>query len=51
AAVKESNNSQRTLESQVLNLQSKDPSKDFRIKELEGIKKALEQESELLRKK
>ncbi|XP_050949123.1 protein POF1B isoform X1 [Labeo rohita] len=51
AAVKESNNTQRTLESQVLNLQSKDPSKDFRIKELEGSKRALEQENELLRKK
>ncbi|XP_059397705.1 protein POF1B-like isoform X2 [Carassius carassius] len=51
AAVKESNNAQRTLESQLLTMQSKDPSKDFRIKELEGGKKALEQENELLRKK
>ncbi|KAL1252583.1 hypothetical protein QQF64_017276 [Cirrhinus molitorella] len=51
ASLKESNNAQRTLESQVLNLQSKDPSKDFRIKELEGSKRALEQENELLRKK
>lgn len=50
-AVKESNNSQRTLESQLLTMQSKDPSKDFRIKELEGSKRALEQENELLRKK
>ncbi|XP_016324960.1 protein POF1B-like [Sinocyclocheilus anshuiensis] len=51
AAVKESNNAQRTLESQLLTMQSKDPSKDFRIKELEGSKRALEQENELLRKK
>lgn len=50
-SVKESNNSQRTLESQLLTFQSKDPSKDFRIKELEGSKRALEQECELLRKK
>ncbi|XP_051533335.1 protein POF1B-like [Myxocyprinus asiaticus] len=50
-AVKESNNAQRTLESQLLVLQSKDPSKDFRIKELEGSKRALEEENELLRKK
>ncbi|XP_067231825.1 protein POF1B [Chanodichthys erythropterus] len=51
AAVKESNNAQRTLESQLMTFQSKDPSKDFRIKELEGSKRALEQENELLRKK
>ncbi|XP_051734851.1 protein POF1B, partial [Ctenopharyngodon idella] len=51
AAVKESNNAQRTLESQLLTFQSKDPNKDFRIKELEGSKRALEQENELLRKK
>uniref|UniRef100_A0A8C1PUZ1 POF1B actin binding protein n=1 Tax=Cyprinus carpio TaxID=7962 RepID=A0A8C1PUZ1_CYPCA len=51
AAVKESNNAQRTLESQLLTLQSKDPSKDFRIKELEGSRRALEQENELLKKK
>ncbi len=49
--MKESNNAQRTLESQLLTMQSKDPSKDFRIKELEGSKRALEQENELLRKK
>ncbi|XP_039536260.1 protein POF1B [Pimephales promelas] len=51
AAVKESNSAQRSLESQLLMFQSKDPSKDFRIKELEGSKRALEQENELLRKK
>ncbi|XDV39194.1 hypothetical protein PO909_008467, partial [Leuciscus waleckii] len=51
AALKESNNAQRSLESQLLTFQSKDPSKDFRIKELEGSKRALEQENELLRKK
>ncbi|XP_052393040.1 protein POF1B [Carassius gibelio] len=51
ATVKESNNAQRTLESQLLTLQSKDPSKDFRIKELEGSQKALEQENDLLKKK
>lgn len=49
--VKESYNSQRTLESQLLTMQSKDSSKDFRVKELEGSKRALEQENELLRKK
>lgn len=31
--------------------QSKDPSKDFQIKELEGSRIALEHENELLRKK
>ncbi|XP_059382703.1 protein POF1B [Carassius carassius] len=51
ASVKESNNAQRILESQLLTMQSKDPSKDFHIKELEGSKRALEQENELLRKK
>ncbi|XP_026051067.1 protein POF1B-like [Carassius auratus] len=51
ASVKESNNAQRILESQLLTMQSKDPSKDFQIKELEGSKRALEQENELLRKK
>ncbi|KTG44194.1 hypothetical protein cypCar_00005876 [Cyprinus carpio] len=51
AAVKESNNAQRILESQLLTMQSNDPSKDFHIKELEGSKRALEQENELLRKK
>ncbi|XP_051959589.1 protein POF1B-like [Xyrauchen texanus] len=50
-AVKESNSAQRTLESQLLVLQSNEPSKDFRIKELEGSKRALENENELLRKK
>nr|XP_021324908.1 protein POF1B [Danio rerio] len=50
-SLKESNNAQRTLESQLLTFQSKDPTKDFRIKELEGSKRALEQENELLRKK
>lgn len=49
--MKESNNAQHILESQLLTMQSKDPSKDFRIKELEGSKRALEQENELLRKK
>ncbi len=32
-------------------MQSKDYSKDFRVKELEGSKRALEQENELLKKK
>ncbi len=49
--MKESNKSQRTLESQLLNMQSNDYSKDFRVKELEGSKRALEQENELLKKK
>ncbi len=49
--MKESNNTQRTLESQLLTMQSNDYSKDFRIKELEGSKRALEQENELLKKK
>ncbi len=49
--MKESNNTQRTLESQLLTMQSKDYSKDFRVKELEGSKRALEQENELLKKK
>lgn len=50
-AVKESNNAQRSLENQLMSFQSKDPGKDYQIKELEGSRKALEQENELLRKK
>ncbi|XP_051955584.1 protein POF1B-like [Xyrauchen texanus] len=50
-AVKDSNNARRTLESQLLMFQSKDPSKDFHIKELEGSKRALEEENDILRKK
>ncbi|KAK7130700.1 hypothetical protein R3I94_015994 [Phoxinus phoxinus] len=50
-SLKESHNAQRSLESQLLAFQTRDPSKDYRIKELEGSKRALEQENELLRKK
>ncbi|KAI7795816.1 protein POF1B [Triplophysa rosa] len=51
ASLKESNNAQRSLETQLMMFQSKDPGKDFQIKELEGSRKALEHENELLRKK
>lgn len=50
-AVKESNIAQRALESQVMDFQTKDPSKDFQIRELESNRRALEQENEILRKK
>lgn len=50
-SLKESNNAQRSLENQLMTFQSKDPGKDYQIKELEGSRRALEQENELLRKK
>lgn len=50
-ALKESVSAQRNLETQLMNNRSTDSSKDFRIKDLEGSKRALEQENELLRKK
>lgn len=50
-SLKESTSAQRNLENQLMNNRSTDSSKDFRIKELEGSKRALEQENELLRKK
>ncbi|MCJ8740552.1 hypothetical protein PDJAM_G00060360 [Pangasius djambal] len=50
-SLKESTSAQRNLEMQVMNSRSTDSSKDFRIKDLEGSKRALEQENELLRKK
>ncbi|XP_066501774.1 protein POF1B isoform X2 [Hoplias malabaricus] len=51
STLKESHTSQRTLETQLMSNRSTDSSKDFRLKELEGSKRALEQENELLRKK
>lgn len=50
-SLKESSSSQRTLETQLMNNRGTDSGKDFRIKDLEGSKRALEQENELLRKK
>ncbi|XP_072518401.1 protein POF1B isoform X2 [Salminus brasiliensis] len=50
-SLKESSLTQRTLETQLMGTRSTDSSKDFRIKELEGSRRALEQENELLRKK
>lgn len=50
-SLKESISTQRNLESQLMNNRSMDSGKDFRIKDLEGSKRALEQENELLRKK
>ncbi|KAF5906467.1 protein POF1B, partial [Clarias magur] len=50
-SLKESVSSQRNLENQLMSNRSSDSSKDFRIKDLEGSKRALEQENELLRKK
>ncbi|XP_053504835.1 protein POF1B [Ictalurus furcatus] len=50
-SLKESASSQRNLEAQLMNNRSSDSGKDFRIKDLEGSKRALEQENELLRKK
>ncbi|KAA0720353.1 Protein POF1B [Triplophysa tibetana] len=51
ASLKESNYAQRSLETQLMMFQSRDPGKDFQIKELEGSRIALEHENELLRKK
>ncbi|KAI4880905.1 hypothetical protein NFI96_029785 [Prochilodus magdalenae] len=50
-SLKEASTSQRTLETRLMSSRSTDSSRDFRIKELEGSKRALEQENELLRKK
>lgn len=50
-SLKESASSQRNLEAQLMNNRSSDSGKDFRIKDLEGSKRALEKENELLRKK
>ncbi|KAK3524441.1 hypothetical protein QTP70_028663 [Hemibagrus guttatus] len=50
-SLKESSVAQRNMETQLMSTRSTDSSKDFRIKDLEGSKRALEQENELLRKK
>ncbi|XP_036444846.1 protein POF1B isoform X2 [Colossoma macropomum] len=50
-SLKETSATQRTLETQLMSSRTTDSSKDFRLKELEGSKRALEQENELLRKK
>uniref|UniRef100_A0A8B9JSM1 POF1B actin binding protein n=2 Tax=Astyanax mexicanus TaxID=7994 RepID=A0A8B9JSM1_ASTMX len=50
-SLKETSSIQRNLETQLMSTRSIDSSKDFRMKELEGSKRALEQENELLRKK
>ncbi|KAL2094177.1 hypothetical protein ACEWY4_008896 [Coilia grayii] len=49
--LKETTSSQRSLETQLLSSRSSDSGREFRIKELEGTKKALEQENEMLRQK
>ncbi|TSP68517.1 Protein POF1B [Bagarius yarrelli] len=50
-SLKESASAQRNLETQLMSSRSTDSSKDFRIKDLEGSKRALEQENQLLRKR
>ncbi|XP_036378865.1 protein POF1B isoform X2 [Megalops cyprinoides] len=50
-SLKESSLAQRSLENQLLSTRSTDSSRDFRIKELEGSLKALQQENEMLRQK
>ncbi|KAG7484709.1 hypothetical protein MATL_G00053110 [Megalops atlanticus] len=50
-SLKESSLAQRSLENQLLTTRSTDSSRDFRIKELEGSLKALQQENEMLRQK
>ncbi|KAG7321246.1 hypothetical protein KOW79_015661 [Hemibagrus wyckioides] len=50
-SLKESAAAQRNMETQLMSTRTTDSSKDFRIKDLEGSKRALEQENELLRKK
>ncbi|XP_031428624.2 protein POF1B, partial [Clupea harengus] len=49
--LKETTSSQRSLEMQLLSTRSSDSSHEFRIKELEGSRRALEQENEMLRQK
>ncbi|XP_041946982.1 protein POF1B isoform X2 [Alosa sapidissima] len=49
--LKETTNSQHSLETHLLSSRNSDSSREFRIKELEGSKKALEQENEMLRQK
>lgn len=50
-SLKESAAAQRSLETQMFTSRSTDSNKDFRLKELEGSKRALEQENEMLRQK
>ncbi|XP_062867341.1 protein POF1B [Trichomycterus rosablanca] len=50
-SLKESTTTQRSLEAKVMSSSSADTGKEFRIKDLESSKRALEQENELLRKK
>ncbi|XP_062392483.1 protein POF1B isoform X2 [Sardina pilchardus] len=49
--LKETTSSQQSLETHLLSSRSGESSREFRIKELEGLKKALEQENEMLRQK
>ncbi|XP_072914485.1 protein POF1B [Hemitrygon akajei] len=49
SAIKESGSSNRSLEDLILSLRNSEADKQFRVKELECSKKALEQENELLR--
>ncbi|XP_030649283.1 protein POF1B isoform X2 [Chanos chanos] len=51
ASLKESVSAQRVLETQVLGSRSSDSSREFRIKELEGSLKALQQENDMLRQR
>nr|XP_029501434.1 protein POF1B-like [Oncorhynchus nerka] len=50
-SLKESSSSQRTLETQILSSQSTDSGREFRIRELEGNYRALENENEMLKQK
>ncbi|XP_028840581.1 protein POF1B isoform X2 [Denticeps clupeoides] len=47
----DSSNSQRSLEKQIFNSRNTDTDRTFRIKEMEGRNRALEQENEMLRQK
>ncbi|XP_023700521.1 protein POF1B [Paramormyrops kingsleyae] len=50
-SLKESTLTQNNLESQVMSVRGSDSNRDYRIKELEGSLRALEQENSLLRQK
>lgn len=50
-SLKESTLTQKNLESQVMSVRGSDSNREYRIKELEGSLRALEQENSLLRQK
>ncbi|KAJ8276783.1 hypothetical protein COCON_G00085350 [Conger conger] len=51
ASLKESSNTQRTLETQLVTTRTSESSRDFRVKDLEGRLKAMEKEKDMLLQK